>query len=68
MNHLALVLLLLCMTASGIMGIAPFLLAMGQQLLLPSMAVKELPSMPDQLALDEEEAYLTKVSHIVVWL
>ena len=32
--------------------------------LLPSIAIPGLPSLPDQLTLDEEEAYLAKVSHI----
>ena len=50
------------------MGHAPFLLAMGCQLLLPSMAVPGLPSLPNQPTLDEEEAYLAKVSHIIVGL
>ena len=47
------------------MGITPFLLAMGQQQFLPSMAFPGLLSLPNQLAPDEEEAYLAKVSHIV---
>ena len=45
----------------------PYLLATGQQLLLPSMAVPGLPSLPDQPTLDKE-AYLAKVSRIVKWL
>ena len=32
------------------------------------MAVPGLPSLPDQPTSDEEEAYLTKLSHIVEWL
>ena len=36
MDHLALALLLLCMTASRMMGIAPYLLATSRQLLLPT--------------------------------
>ena len=32
------------------------------------MAVPGLLSLPDQPTSDEEEAYLTKVSHIVKWL
>ena len=47
------------------MDIAPFLLATGQQPLLPSMAIPGLLSLPDQLTSDEEKAYLTKVGHIV---
>ena len=64
-NHLALALLLLCMTVSRMMGIAPYLLATGQQPLLPSIAIPGLPSLPDQPTPDEEETYLAKVSHIV---
>ena len=67
-NHLALVLLLLCMTASRMMGVMPYLLETSQQPLLPSMAIPGLPSLPDQPTPDEEETYLTKVSHIVEWL
>ena len=52
------------MIASRMIGIVPYLLATGQQLLLPSMAIPGLPSLPNQLALDEEEAYLAKVSCI----
>ena len=48
MNHLALALLLLHMTASKMMGVTPYLLATGQQPLLPSMAVPGLPSLPNQ--------------------
>ena len=65
MNHLALDLLLLSMTVSQMIGIALFLLATGYQLLLPCIAVPGLPSLLDQLTLDEEEAYLTKVGCIV---
>ena len=68
MNHLASALLLLCMTASWMMGVAPFLLATGHQPLLPSLAIPGLPSLPDQPTPDEEEAYLAEVSCIVVWL
>ena len=32
------------------------------------MAIPGLPSLPDQPTLDEEEMYLTKVSHIIKWL
>ena len=46
-NHLAPVLLLLCMTASRMMGVAPYLLATGQQPLLPSIAIPGLPSLPN---------------------
>ena len=67
-NHLALALLLLCMTASRMMGIMPFLLAMGQQPLLPSMAIPGLPSLPNQPTLDKEEGYLAEVNHIAEWL
>ena len=62
---LALALLLLYMTVSRMTGIAPYLLATGQKLFLPSMAIPGLPSLPDQPTPDEEEIYLTKVSHIV---
>ena len=65
MNHLALALLLLCMTASKMSSVVLFLLAMGCQPLLPSMAISGLPSLPKQLTPDEEEAYLAKISHIV---
>ena len=67
-NHLASALLLLCMTASRMMGGAPYLLATSQQPLLLSMAVPRLPSLPDQPTWDKEEAYLTKVSCIIEWL
>ena len=56
------------MTASRMTGVAPFLLATGQQPLLPSMAIPGLLSLPDQPTLDEEETYLAKVSCIVEWL
>ena len=46
------------------MGVAPFLLDMGQQSLLPSMAIPGLPFLPNQLTPDGEEAYLTEISHI----
>ena len=65
MNHLASALLLLCMTVSRMTGVAPILIATGQQLLLPSMTVPGLLSLPDQPTPDEEEAYLVEVSHIV---
>ena len=68
MNHLALALLLLHMTASQMMVIVLFLLATGHQPLLLSMAIPGLPSLPDQLALDMEAAYLTIVSCIIAWL
>ena len=67
MNHLALTLLLLHMTASWMTGIVPFLLASGHQLLFLSMTIPGLPSLPNQLTLDKEEAYLAEVSHIVAW-
>ena len=67
-NHLAPALLLLQMTASRMMGVAPYLLVTGQQLLLPSIAIPGLPSLPDQPMLDEEEAYFANVSRIVEWL
>ena len=50
------------------MGITLFPLAIGHQPLLPSMAVPELPSLPDQPTPDEEEAYLARVSYTVAWL
>ena len=64
-NHLALALLLLCMTVSRMTGIAPYLLATGRQPLLPSIAVPGLPSLPDQPTPDEEETYLAEVSRIM---
>ena len=64
-NHLALALLLLRMTASRMTGVAPYLLATGQQPLLPSIAVPVLPSLPDQPMPDEEETYLADISCIV---
>ena len=64
-NHLAPALLLLHMTASRMTGIAPYLLATGQQPLLPSIAVPGLPSLPDQPTPDEEETYLADISRIV---
>ena len=67
-KHLALALLLLCMTVSKMTGIVPYLLATGQQPLLPSIAVPGLPSLPDQPTLDKEEAYFAEVSHIAEWL
>ena len=67
-NHLALALLLLYMTVSQMMDVALFLLAMGHQALLPSLAIPGLSSLPDQLTPDEQEAYFAKVSRIVVWL
>ena len=60
-NHLALAFLLLCITASQIMGIALYLLAMGCQLLLPSLDVPELPLLPKLPTLEKEEAYLANV-------
>ena len=65
MNHLAPALLLLHMTASRMTGIAPYLLVTGQQLLLPSIAVPGLPSLPDQPTPDEEETYLADISRII---
>ena len=65
MNHLASALLLLYITVGRITGIALYLLATGQQPLLPSMAIPGLPSLPDQLTWDEEEAYLAEVSCII---
>ena len=53
------------MTASRMMGVAPYLLATSQQLLLPSIAIPGLPSLPNQLTPDGEETYLAKISHIV---
>ena len=68
MNHLALALFLLGMTASWMIGVVPFLLAMGHQLLIPSMAIPRLPTLQNQLTPDEEEAYFAIVSHIIVQL
>ena len=64
MNNFASALLLLHMTVSRMMSIAPYLLATSQQPLLPSMAIPGLLSLPDQPTLDEEKTYLAKVSHI----
>ena len=64
-KHLALALLLLCITVSRMMGVTLYLLATSQQPLLLSITVPRLPSLPNQPTLDEEEAYLTKVSRIV---
>ena len=68
MNHLSLALLLLHMTVSRMMGIALYLLVTSQQPLLLGMAIRGLPSPPERPTPDEEEMYLTKVSHIVEWL
>ena len=68
MYHLASALLLICIIVSQMMGIVLFLLAKGYQPLLPSLAIPGLPSLPDQMTLDKEEAYLTKVSCISTWL
>ena len=46
-------------------GIVLYLLATGQQLLLPSIAIPGLPSLPDQPTPDEEETYLADISCIV---
>ena len=67
-NYLASVLLLLCMTASTMMGVMLYLLVTSQQPLLPSIAVPGLPSLPDQPTPDKEETYLAKASCIVEWL
>ena len=67
-NHFSLALLLLYMTANQIMGIAPYLLSMSCQPLLPSLAIPGLPSLPELPTLDKEEAYFSKVRHIVMWL
>ena len=64
MNYLALALILLRMTVSRMTGTVPYLLATSQQLLLPSIAIPGLPSLPDQPTLDKEETYLIEVSHI----
>ena len=58
MNHLASALLLLHMTVNQKMGTILFLLAIGCQPLLTSMAMPELPLLPNQLTLDEEKTYL----------
>ena len=44
--------------------VAPYMLATGQKPLLLSMAIPGLLSLPDQPTSDEEQAYLTEVSHI----
>ena len=53
-SPLALDLLLLYITASQMIGVAPFLLAMGCQPLLPSLATLGLPLLPDWSTLDGE--------------
>ena len=40
----------------------------GPSTIVTKHAIPGLPSLPDQPAPDEEEAYLAKVSHIVQWL
>ena len=65
MNHLASALLLLHMIVSRMMGIMPYLLATGQQPLLPSIAIPGLPSLPNQPTPDKEETYLAEVNCIV---
>ena len=60
-NHLTLHLLLLCMIASWMLGVAPVILATGYQPLLPSLAIPGLPLLRSQPTLDEEEAHLTEV-------
>ena len=65
MNHLASALLLLCITVSKMISVISFLLTIGRQPLLLSMAVPGLPCLPNQLALDKEEPYLAKVSYII---
>ena len=50
------------------MGIVLFLLAVGCQPLLPSLAIPRLPLLPNHLTLDKEEAFLTEVSNVVTWL
>ena len=67
-NHFALTLLLKCMMASQLISIAPYLLPMGHQPLLRSLAVSRLPLLTKQPTLDEEETYLSEVSRIVTWL
>ena len=62
MNCLALALLLLHITVSRMMGVMLYLLATTRQPLLLNIAIPGLPSQPDQPTLDEEEAYLAKVS------
>ena len=42
--------------------IVPYLLVMGCQPLLPSVAITGLPLLPEQPTLDKEEAYITKIS------
>ena len=64
-NHLASILLHLCMTASRMTGITLFLLSMCCLMLLLSLAIPGLPMLPDQSTPDKEEVYLTKVSRIV---
>ena len=56
------------MTASQMMGVMPFILAIGHQLLLSSFVISGLTSLPNEPTLDEEEAYLAKVSYVVMQL
>ena len=65
-NSLALALVLLCITVSQMMDIAPILLATGCQALLPSLAILGLPLLHNQPTPDKEEAYLTEVSCIAI--
>ena len=64
-NHLASVLLLLCMTVSRMMGIALYLLVTHQQTLLPSITVPGLLSLPDQLTPDEKKH--TSLKSAALW-
>ena len=50
------------------MGIVPFLLAIGHKKLLPCLAIQGLPSLPNQAMLDKKETYFSEVSHIVMWI
>ena len=67
-NHLGLALLLLHMTVSRMMGGALFFIVISCQPLLLSLPIPRLPSLPNHPTLDEENAYLAKVSHIVTQL
>ena len=67
MNHLALVLLLLYITASQMMGII-LSLDTSYQPLLSSLAVLGLPFLPKQPTLDEKKTYLREASYIITGL
>ena len=65
MNHLGSALWLLYMAASWMMGVMPYLLAIGHQLLLFTLAILGINLLPEQPILDKEESYLTNMSNII---